>query len=102
IRDAEMNPWDVAHLSSKAIGTQSAFIEPDLLHEFAVDTNTNSAYKSGDAKATARSTDNGYDPDWESSRNIIWHLGDTFSQLKTAREAVAAIDHVVRIGHLDT
>jgi subtilisin family serine protease len=102
IRDAEMNPWDIAHLSSKAIGAQSAFIEPNLLHEFAIDSNTNAAYKRKDAKAMAKSTDNGYDPDWEPGKNIIWHLGDTFSQLKAAREAVAASDYVVRIGHLDT
>src|SRR5438045_3753406 len=43
IRDAEMNPWDVAHLSSKAVGAQTAFIEPDLLQEFVVDTNMNAA-----------------------------------------------------------
>jgi hypothetical protein len=102
IRDAEMNPWDVAHLSSKAIGAQTAFIEPDLLQEFVVDTNTNAAYKRKDAKALAKGIDNGYDPDWQPHKNLVWHLGDAFSQLKSAREAVADIDYVVRIGHLDT
>ena len=102
IRDVEMNPWDVAHDASKAIGAQTAFIEPDLLHEFVVDTNTNAAYKRKDSKALAKSTDNGYDPDWQPHKNIIWHLGDGFSQLKSAREAVADSDYIVRIGHLDT
>ncbi len=31
-----------------------------------------------------------------------WHLDDAFSQLKSAREAVANNNYVVRIGHLDT
>lgn len=102
IRDAEMNPWDVAHLSSKAIGAQAAFIEPDFLQEFPVDTNANAAYKRKDAKAMAKSIDNGYDPDWQPHKNLIWHLGDAFSQLKSARDAVMDSDYVVRIGHLDT
>ncbi|HVF97508.1 MAG TPA: hypothetical protein VM871_09315, partial [Flavisolibacter sp.] len=102
IRDVEMNPWDVAHLSSKAIGAQTAFIEPDLLQEFTVAENTSAAYKRGDAKTVAKATDNGYDPDWEPKKNLIWHLGENFSQLKAAREAVADIDYTVRIGHLDT
>jgi len=102
LRDAEMNPWDVAHLCSKAIGTQAGFIEPDLLQEFAVDTNTNAAYKRNDSKALTKTKDVGFDPDWQPHKNIIWHLGDSFSQLKAAREAVANEDYVVRIGHLDT
>jgi subtilisin family serine protease len=102
IRDAEMNPWDVAHLSSKAIGVQTAFIEPDLLQEFAVDTNTNAAYKRNGAKGLKKSNDSGFDPDWQPHKNIIWHLDDAFSQLKLAREAVANEDYIVRIGHLDT
>ena len=109
IRDSEMNPWDVAHLSTKAAGAQASFIEPDLLQEFAVDTNFNAAYKRGDSKAVAKISgssaspiDLGYDPDWQPHRNTVWHLGQNFSQLKAAREAVADIDYTVRIGHLDT
>lgn len=102
IRDAEMNPWDVAHLSSKALGAQTAFIEPDLLQEFPVDTNANAGYKRGGAKAMSKGIDTGFDPDWQPHKNIVWHLGDDYSQLKSAREAVADSDYVVRIGHLDT
>ncbi len=106
IKDSEMNPWDVAHLSLKSIGPQN-FIEPDLLQEFAIDNNLNSGYKTkkskGISKAIAKSADDsGFDPDWQPQKNIIWHLGDDFSQLKSAREAVADIDYNVRIGHLDT
>lgn len=102
IRDVEMNPWDVAHLSSKAMGAQAGFIEPDLLQEFSVDTNTNAGYKRNNSKALTKKKDIGFDPDWQPHKNIIWHLGDSFSQLKAAREAVAGDDYVVRIGHLDT
>lgn len=102
VRDVDMNPWDVAHLSAKAMGAQAAFIEPDLLQEFTVADNTAAAYKRGDAKTAAKAIDNGYDPDWYPKKNIIWHLGDAYSQLKAARDAVADIDYTVRIGHLDT
>jgi len=102
ISDAEMNPWDVAHLSSKAIGIKTAFIEPDLFQEFVVDTNSNAGYKRNDGKAITKTTDLGYDPDWQPYKNIIWHLGDAFSQLKSAREAVAGLEYTIRIGHLDT
>ncbi|HMJ46631.1 MAG TPA: hypothetical protein VK498_04845, partial [Ferruginibacter sp.] len=105
IRDNDMNPWDVAHLSIKATGNQAAFIEPDMLHEFVVDTNLNAAHKRKDLKSvsgTKAVEDNGYDPDWYPRKNIIWHLGNDYSQLKTAREAVENVNYQVRIGHIDT
>ncbi len=104
INDAEMNPWDVAHQSAKTLGAQALFVEPDLPQEFVVDNNIDVPYKKGEgAKAAGqKSTDDGYDPDWQPHQNIIWHLGDRYSQLKAAREAVAAIDQIIRIGHLDT
>ncbi|MEP7108532.1 MAG: S8/S53 family peptidase [Ferruginibacter sp.] len=107
IKDSEMNPWDLAHLASKSVGAQMSFIEPDFLQEFAVNNNLSSGYKTrqskGLAKSIARSTgDNGFDPDWKPQQNTIWHLGDDFSQLKSAREAVDGINYIVRVGHLDT
>lgn len=109
IRDTEMNPWDVAHLSNQTPGLQNAFIEPDLPQEFLVDTNFNAGYKRGDkdmplkaVAAEAGVIDYGYDPDWKPFKNTVWHLGADFSQLKAAREAVDDIDYTVRIGHLDT
>lgn len=103
IRDTEMNPWDVAHASAKAIGNRS-FVEPDLLNEFVSDNNIDTGYKRKKAKITSKASadDNGYDPDWQPHKNIIWHLGDDYSQLKSARESVAGIDHLTRIGHIDT
>lgn len=104
LRDTEMNPWDVAHLSAKAFGAQATFVEPDLLQEYTAATYATAAdYKRVGAKAAnAKAPDYGYDPDWQPRGNRIWHLGDDFSQLKRAREAVADTDCVVRIGHLDT
>ncbi len=102
ICDTEENPWDVAHRASKAMGTQTAFVEPDGLQEFLVNTHTNTAYKRTGAKALSKGDNNGYDPDWQPQKNLIWHLSDAFSQLKSARDAVSDIDYTVRIGHLDT
>lgn len=101
IRDTEMNPWDVAHLSTKA-GTQVGFVEPDLLNEFIVDRNIDAGYKQKGAKAKAKPDDSGFDPDWQPHQNTIWHLEDEFSQLRSAREAVKNMAYNVRIGHLDT
>src|SRR5688500_15321110 len=102
INDAEMNPWDVAHQSSKALGTQAVFIEPDVLQEFVTDNNVDIPYKKGTSSKTSKASDDGFDPDWQPHKNIIWHLGDDYSQLKAARDAVASINNVIRIGHLDT
>ena len=103
IKDSEMNPWDIAHTASRTTGFN--FVEPDVLQEFVVDSNIDAAYKRKNAKGKGilkKSSDEGYDPDWQPHRNLIWHLGDAFSQLKSAREAVADIDYTVRIGHIDT
>jgi len=104
LKDYEMNPWDVAHQSAKALGTAATFAEPDLLQEFTVDNNVDVPFKKDRlAKTgTSKSGENGYDPDWQPHRNTIWHLGDDFSQLKSAREAVWDLPYTIRIGHLDT
>lgn len=103
IKDSEMNSWDVAHISAKALGVKSTFIEPDFLQEFVTDRNIDASYKRSKlhSKNITKSND-GFDPDWQPHRNSIWHLGDGFSQLKPAREAVSSIDFTVRIGHIDT
>jgi subtilisin family serine protease len=101
ITDAEMNPWDAAHLGAKALGSGVAFVEPDMLNEYVVDRNVDVPFKQGMAKGKKPDTDN-YDPDWQPHKNTIWHLGDDFSQLAKARAAVAALDTPVRIAHIDT
>lgn len=102
VKDSEMNPWDVAHLSAKAMGPRATFIEPDLLQEFQVDSNTDLAFKKQIPAGKKEKEENGYDPDWQPHRNAIWHLGDAYSQLKTARDTVRDEDYTIRIGHLDT
>jgi subtilisin family serine protease len=103
IMDSEMNPWDVAHQSAKAFGPATTFIEPDLLKEFVIDTNAAAAYKKQTGNIPDKSKDDaGFDPDWQPHQNLVWHLDDQFSQLKSARDAVAALTPVIRIGHLDT
>lgn len=104
IKDYEMNPWDAAHLSAKALGTASTFVEPDLMQEYVTDNNIDVPYKKERTAKTGgtKVPEGGYDPDWKPQKNIIWHLGDAFSQLKSAREEVMDLEGVIRIGHLDT
>jgi hypothetical protein len=101
--DTEINPWDMAHLSSDAAGKSALYIEPNILNEFVADRKVDSPADKLNAKTfgSGRSSDN-YDPDWHPDSNIIWHLGDKYSQLKRARDAVADNAYTVRIGHLDT
>jgi len=101
--DSEMNPWDAAHKAVDAMGAKASFVEPDFLHEFVMDNNTDVPYKK-DIPGTKGKSDegDGFDPDWQPHQDMVWHLGDNFSQLKSAREQVANIDYTIRIGHLDT
>ena len=83
IKDYEMNPWDAAHLSAKALGTTSTFVEPDVMQEYVTDNNIDVPYKKERTAKTGgpKVPEGGYDPDWQPHKNIIWHLGDAFSQL---------------------
>lgn len=101
ITDAQMNPWDVAHESAKALGSNAGFIEPDFLNEYVADSNIDVPFKKGLEKGK-KNDDDSVDPDWMPKKNTIWHLGDDFSQLKKAREAVANLPGQIRIAHLDT
>ena len=101
VTDAVMNPWDMAHLSAKALGSSVKFIEPDALTEFVADNNVDVPFKKGIEKGKKVDSDS-FDPDWHPKKNVVWHLGDNFSQLKAAREAVADLPHTIRIAHLDT
>jgi hypothetical protein len=103
IRDSEMNPWDVAHLTNKALKQKASFIEPDLLQEFVVDRNIDSNHKKGKLQKKGNNQDPiTFDPDWQPAKNLVWHLDDSHSQLRSARESVTDIDYEIRIAHLDT
>lgn len=102
-KDTEVNPWDIAHISLDSLGKDASYIEPNFINEFVVERKVDAPAKKISSKSlgSGKSNDD-YDPDWQPHQNIIWHLGDNFSQLKSARDSVANIEFTVRIGHLDT
>lgn len=102
LRDSEMNPWDAAHKAADALAAAASFIEPDFIHEFVMDNNHHVPHKKNLAGVKGKDDDDGFDPDWQPHQDTVWHLGDDFSQLKSARQEVAHIDYKIRIGHLDT
>jgi subtilisin family serine protease len=103
INDTEVNPWDVAHMARTALNDPHAFVEPDFLQEFPVNRKVSTEPGKTDAKSFGnRNNDINYDKDWPPHQNMIWHLDDAYSQLKSARESVQDADPVIRIAHLDT
>ena len=115
VADTEVNPWDVAHAAAAAAGNYRRFVEPDFLQEVAVQptggivrkdgalAGGGIATKSGTATKTGTThPDDHFDPDWPPKKNLIWHLDDAFSGLRSAREAVKSIPFTVRIAHFDT
>jgi hypothetical protein len=97
---AEVNAWDIAH-DVLAINTKAQFIEPDFVQNNIVPIHTTPANKpNAKSKGATQGLDN-FDPDWQPNANKIWHLADTHSQLKSARDSMAH-NNVIRIGHIDT
>ncbi len=102
------NPWDQAHeLRKKKAGNN--YIEPDLEQQNPAGTKVSQMTASQDSLENLEAlADNEYDPEWPSPKTgnqpdkKFWHLGDDFSQLKSAREAVAANAKTLRIAHFDT
>jgi subtilisin family serine protease len=104
VQSTEINPWDVAHMAANA-GRNSAvrFAEPDIEHQFVVAPKVQAPYQDVSAKSFGKPGAAGkVDPDWPPAQNTIWHLDDEYSQLKSARDAVANLNGTVRIAHLDT
>ncbi len=98
---AAPTPWDEAH---EAIfeNQEYSFIEPDIESAEAFYKYQEEVEEKGDSPKDSYYKFIDY---WPSpARPSIWHLGDDFSQLKKAREAVASISNkkVVRIAHFDT
>jgi subtilisin family serine protease len=104
VSEAEILPWDLAHITlnaSRKLGV--SFAEPDAYQPFVVQPKMQDGPEKVSAKSFARSGENGhFDPDWPPNKNIIWHLDDAFSQLASARNAVADLDYPIRIAHLYT
>jgi len=102
-RDTEINPWDLAHLSADALGEGVSYIEPDFYNEVTIGRKIDVPAGKLNVRAFRGGiSDDNYDPDWKPHSNIIWHLDDSHSQLKSARDEVIGSDYKIRIGHLDT
>ena len=104
VPQTEMNPWDMAHLVNRNIASSQSFVEPDAFNEFIIDEEVRTDFKNIQKSLLKKSPTSGsYDPDWDPQEDKVWHINDPYSQLKSAREAVASQDsYEVRIAHLDT
>ncbi len=98
---AAPTPWDEAH-EAISENQEYSFIEPDIETAEAFYKYQEEGAEKGDSPKESYFKFIDY---WPSPpRPSIWHLGDDFSQLKKARETVAAVPNkkVVRIAHFDT
>lgn len=104
VHAAEINPWDVAHMAVNASKKMAIrFAEPDVEQHFVVAAKVQVPYQNVSAKSFGKPGDAGkVDPDWPPAQNTIWHLDDAYSQLRSARDAVAGLNATIRIAHLDT
>ncbi len=102
-----INPWDLAHARvAGELGVAESdviFVEPDLVHTLYPDVTER---KVGQAFAVGEQCvdipqDGGHGKALGPNR-FAWHLGDDYTQLGKAREAVAFSDPRTRIAHLDT
>lgn len=107
--DGAVTPWDRAHERVAAqLGVAESdvvFAEPDLVHrDVYQDTNEAELVRGfavgADCEATPQDGSRGkaVGP----AGVFAWHLGDAFSQLGAARDAVAFSEPRTRIAHLDT
>jgi hypothetical protein len=108
--NAELHPWDWAHrlLGAGLFAAPAAppvYIEPDILHEWPYQNPVTAApggllLDGNVCQADPPDLPPGGYPDGGS---FAWHLKDSFSQLKSARDSVGApASSRVRIGILDT
>jgi subtilisin family serine protease len=105
--DGAETPWDLAHARvAEQLGVSESdviFAEPDIVHSVYQDTNEVAAdrkFAMGDGcQADPQDGTRGkvLGPD-----EFAWHLGDDYTQLRKAREAVEFTDPRTRIAHLDT
>jgi subtilisin family serine protease len=102
------NEWDLAYAAKKS-NEAVAFAEPNLDNKYHF---KNTAF---DDTLESLSTEelckrnNGFELNWPYPKDAakkaihsIWHLGDDYSQLKSARDSIQNSAHIVRIAHFDT
>jgi hypothetical protein len=107
--DGAPTPWDLAHARVAAqLGVAESdvvFAEPDLVHR-GVYQDTNEAEIAGGFAAgenCERTQQDGTRGKVVGPDGVFaWHLGDDYSQLGAARDAVNFSEPRTRIGHLDT
>ncbi|WP_051185145.1 S8 family serine peptidase [Desulfatiglans anilini] len=101
------NPWDLVHQRvAGELGISESdvvFIEPDMIHNIYRDTNERRA---GQVFAVGEKCESTPQDGGHGKAHVpgvfAWHLGDSYTQLGKAREAVAFSDPRTRIAHLDT
>lgn len=106
--DGAATPWDLAHARVAAqLGVAESdvlFAEPDLVHNVYRDTNEadiREGFAAGE-NCAADPQDGTRGKATGPADVFAWHLGDDFSQLGSAREAVRFETPRTRIAHLDT
>ncbi|HUP62139.1 MAG TPA: S8 family serine peptidase [Thermoanaerobaculia bacterium] len=105
--DAAATPWDLAHARvADQLGVAESdviFAEPDMIHDVYQDTNeelTAEGFGATKIECVQNPQDNTRGK--AVGPNEIWHLGDDFTQLASARAAVPFTDPPTRIAHIDT
>lgn len=105
--EAAAAPWDLAHSRvADQLGVSESdvlFAEPDIIHDVYEDTNEERTAE-GFGATKIECVQNPQDANGGKAvgTNGIWHLGDDFTQLGSARDAVAFSDPRTRIAHIDT
>ena len=107
VPDGAQTPWDLAHSRvADQLGVDESeivFAEPDIVHDIYKDESVDSR---GGVLAATEDCDSKVDQDnrngKKTGQGFAWHLGDAYSQLGRARDAVTFSDRRTRIAHLDT
>lgn len=106
LRTTTPTPWDEAYTLKKK-EVLVAFAEPDLENSYRFD--NPAADERLESAGQRCSRNNDYEAEWPFPKDNtgnpvkkIWHLEDGYSQLKSARDAVAGQKNIIRIAHFDT
>ena len=100
-------PWDLAHgRVADQLGVAESdvlFAEPDIIHDVYEDTNEErTADGFGATKIECVQNPQDATRGKVTGSNEVWHIGDNFTQLRSARDAVAFTEPRTRIAHIDT
>lgn len=102
------NPWDIAHARiAGQLGISESdivFAEPDIVHNVFIDPNerqAGQAFAVGE-KCECAPQDKEHGKACGPEGIFAWHLGDDYTQLERARNAIEFSDPRTRIAHLDT